>query len=167
MATVANPIKVIVNVRTRLRPSRSPKWPNRMPPRGRAQKPTATEANEKIVPIAGSLVGKNAVSNTSVATETYRKKSSHSMTVPITLATNILRTVRPFLDGIEVGVVALTLWCAVRGVDRRRQKLGRTPPLTPYDSPVMYAASSLARNETIAAMSSGRPTRPTRERFWA
>ena len=50
-----------------LRPMRSPKWPQMMPPTGRARNPTANELNAASVPMKGSAPGKNAVLRTSAA----------------------------------------------------------------------------------------------------
>ena len=51
-----------------LRPSRSPKWPKKMPPSGRARKPAAKVPHTAMMPTTGSSLGKNSVSNTSGAT---------------------------------------------------------------------------------------------------
>jgi hypothetical protein len=42
--------------------------------------------NASSVPLSGSAVGKKSLLNTSAAAEEYRKKSYHSMVVPIRLA---------------------------------------------------------------------------------
>ena len=49
------------------RPMRSPKWPQMIPPTGRAMNPTANELNAASVPRNGSAFGKNAVLRTSAA----------------------------------------------------------------------------------------------------
>jgi len=69
-----------------LRPTRSPKWPKTMPPTGRAANPTANVANADSVPISGSAFGKNSLLKTSAAAVPYRKKSYHSIAVPMKLA---------------------------------------------------------------------------------
>src|SRR5262245_50525606 len=71
------------------RPILSPKCPNTIPPSGRAKKPTAYVLNDAICAANGSSVdGKNSLSKTSAAAVPYRKKSYHSIDVPIKLATN-------------------------------------------------------------------------------
>src|SRR5947207_15862121 len=57
-----------------------------VPPIGRAAKPTAYVLNASSVPTNGSKVGKNSLLNTSAAAVLYRKKSYHSIDVPIRLA---------------------------------------------------------------------------------
>jgi hypothetical protein len=57
-----------------------------MPPMGRATKPTANVPNADSVPTIGSTVGKNSRLNTSAAAVPQRKKSYHSMAVPMKLA---------------------------------------------------------------------------------
>jgi hypothetical protein len=69
-----------------LRPTRSPKWPKMMPPTGRAAKPTPNVANAASVPTVGSAVGKNSSLKISAAAVPYRKKSYHSIAVPMKLA---------------------------------------------------------------------------------
>ena len=59
------PMMSSVATRLTLRPSRSPIWPNRMPPTGRARKPDAKAPNAAIVPTTGSCAGKNTRPNTS------------------------------------------------------------------------------------------------------
>ncbi len=49
------------------RPTRSPKWPNTMPPSGRAMKPTPNVANDSRIPAAGEALGKNSFGKTSAA----------------------------------------------------------------------------------------------------
>jgi hypothetical protein len=51
----------------RLRPIRSPKWPNRIAPSGRATNPTANVASDASVPASGENDGKNTAPNTSAA----------------------------------------------------------------------------------------------------
>src|SRR5581483_8322049 len=46
MAAVAVPISTSVAISARLRPNRSPRWPNTKPPSGRARKPTANVAKD-------------------------------------------------------------------------------------------------------------------------
>ena len=76
------PMSTRASTSVRLRPMRSPKWPNRMPPTGRAMKPKAKVEKERINPTAGVASGKNAAGKTSAAAVAYRKKSYHSMLVP-------------------------------------------------------------------------------------
>jgi hypothetical protein len=64
---VAPPINSMVRARLRLRPIRSPIWPNTKPPIGRMTKPTAKVANASNVPSVEFCDGKNAWLNTMVA----------------------------------------------------------------------------------------------------
>jgi hypothetical protein len=57
-----------------------------MPPIGRAAKPTAYVPSASSVPTSGSDSGKNNCPKTSAAAVPYRKKSYHSMVVPMKLA---------------------------------------------------------------------------------
>src|SRR5438876_11081518 len=68
-----------------------------MPPMGRAAKPTAYVLKASSVPTNGSKVGKNSLLNTSAAAVLYRKKSYHSIDVPIRLAsaTSLIECVLP------------------------------------------------------------------------
>jgi hypothetical protein len=68
------------------RPTRSPKWPKTIPPMGRATNPTAKVPNAARVPTSGSKVGKNSLLKTSAELVPYRKKSYHSVVVPMKLA---------------------------------------------------------------------------------
>jgi hypothetical protein len=61
-------------------------------PTGRAAKPTKNVANDARVPAVGLKLGKNAGPKTTAAVVPYRKKSYHSMVVPMTLATAALLT---------------------------------------------------------------------------
>src|SRR5215510_16356094 len=74
-----------------LRPIRSPKWPQTMPPIGRAKKPTAYVLYEAITPVIASYFGKKSLPKTSALAVPYRKKSYHSMVVPMKLAIATLR----------------------------------------------------------------------------
>ena len=65
--TVAIPIIVIVMMSSALRPIRSPKWPNKAAPIGRATKPTKKVENERSVPMNGSDPGKNFCGKTVAA----------------------------------------------------------------------------------------------------
>ncbi|MNT63020.1 hypothetical protein D3C72_2007920 [compost metagenome] len=67
MSTVQMPISSRLSVNMDLRPTRSPKWPNRMPPMGRASMPLANAANAASVPVAGSNCGKKILLNTRAA----------------------------------------------------------------------------------------------------
>src|SRR5262249_36333376 len=53
---------------------------------GRARKPTAKIPNACKVPTSGSELGKYSLANTSPVTAEQRRKSYHSMVVPIALA---------------------------------------------------------------------------------
>ena len=67
-----------------MRPSRSPKWPKTSAPSGRATKPDGV--GEERQQRAGERVrrrGRTGLLKTSAAAEPYRKKSYHSMVVPI------------------------------------------------------------------------------------
>ena len=61
---VAMPMISMVNARLRLRPIRSPIWPNTSPPIGRMTNPTAKVANASIVPTRELALGKNTLLNT-------------------------------------------------------------------------------------------------------
>jgi hypothetical protein len=67
IATVDSPITSNEAISIRLRPSRSPKWPNRTAPSGRAMKPTAKVASDSRVPAAAENEGKNNLPKTSAA----------------------------------------------------------------------------------------------------
>ena len=56
-----------VHTRVRLRPMRSPKWPNRIAPTGRAKNATANVANDAMVAVTGSADGKKTVGKTRAA----------------------------------------------------------------------------------------------------
>src|SRR6476646_8438230 len=86
MSTVATPMIINVRMSMLLRPTRSPKWPNKMPPSGRATKPTEKVVYASRIEISGSWAGKNSLVKTMPATVPYRKKSYHSMVAPIRLA---------------------------------------------------------------------------------
>lgn len=64
MSPVTTLISVTVMSRLRLRPMRSPRWPNTTAPSGRARKPIANEAKAASVATAGSSVAKYSRSNT-------------------------------------------------------------------------------------------------------
>ncbi|MNT84126.1 hypothetical protein D3C72_2241010 [compost metagenome] len=61
------PIMSRLSVSMDLRPMRSPKWPKRIPPMGRASMPLAKAAKAASVPVNGSNCGKNSLLNTSAA----------------------------------------------------------------------------------------------------
>src|SRR6185436_1783380 len=86
IAAVARPMIKSEITSMDLRPTRSPKWPNTIPPTGRAAKPTPKVAKAASVPIVGDTLGKNSLSKTSAAAVPYKKKSYHSMVVPMKLA---------------------------------------------------------------------------------
>ena len=67
MATVDRPIVIKDATSVALRPTRSPKWPNRAAPSGRAKKATAKVAKDCSTAVAGSLLAKNSCGNTSTA----------------------------------------------------------------------------------------------------
>ena len=66
-SSVAIPIVSNVAIRVFLRPSRSPKCPNKMLPNGRATNATPSVANEAAVPAAVPSAGKKMCGNTSAA----------------------------------------------------------------------------------------------------
>ena len=67
MATVDNPIVSSAATRVALRPMRSPKWPNRAEPTGRAKNASAKVASDCSLAVCGSPAGKNSCGNTSTA----------------------------------------------------------------------------------------------------
>ena len=67
IATVEMPIVSSAATSVALRPMRSPKWPNRAEPIGRATNAIANVASEASVAEAGSVAGKNSRGNTSTA----------------------------------------------------------------------------------------------------
>ncbi|SLH24045.1 Uncharacterised protein [Mycobacteroides abscessus subsp. abscessus] len=66
-AKVAAPISSSATTSIFLRPIRSPKCPMTMPPSGRATKPTAKVANDRMVASQGSTPEKNKGANTTAA----------------------------------------------------------------------------------------------------
>src|SRR5262249_32950933 len=86
---------------------RSPKWPNTKPPIGRAMNPTAYGAKEAMVPAKGSRAGKNSSLNTSAAAVPYKKKSYHSIVVPMKLAktTRVTEPVVGAAPGVSRGIL--------------------------------------------------------------
>src|SRR2546421_11408423 len=85
-----------------------------MPPIGRAAKPTAYVLNASSVPTNGSNVGKNSLLNTSAAAVLYRKKSYHSIVVPMRLASATRR-----IDCVLLLVTVLVGLEIVSPADRR------------------------------------------------
>ncbi|MNI85963.1 hypothetical protein D3C73_1430070 [compost metagenome] len=67
ISTVQMPIMSRLSVNMDLRPMRSPKCPNRIPPTGRASMPLAKAANAAKVPVKGSNCGKNSLLKTNAA----------------------------------------------------------------------------------------------------
>ncbi len=67
IATVATPIRSRVLTSVLLRPRRSPKWPNRMAPSGRAPKATAKVANDAMLAALSPSAGKKTLGKTSAA----------------------------------------------------------------------------------------------------
>ena len=67
IAPVTKPIRVTVMIRHLRLPIRSPRWPNRIAPSGRAANPTAKEANAASVAITASPLAKYSRLNTSEA----------------------------------------------------------------------------------------------------
>ena len=67
MATVEIPMVRRAATRVALRPTRSPKWPKRAEPKGRAMKAMAKVAREARVADAGSSLGKNNFGKTKTA----------------------------------------------------------------------------------------------------
>ena len=64
---VAVPMVKSAMTRVGLRPSLSPKWPNSIPPTGRATKPTAAVLNEARTAATSLAPGKNSGPKTSAA----------------------------------------------------------------------------------------------------
>lgn len=64
MPTVLTPISSSVATSAFLRPRRSPRWPKRMAPSGRARKPTQKVTKESSTPTAGGTSAKNSGANT-------------------------------------------------------------------------------------------------------
>lgn len=64
ISVVAMPIMSMEVMRTPLRPSLSPKWPNTTPPMGRARYPTARVENEAKMATAGSRLAKKTLLKT-------------------------------------------------------------------------------------------------------
>ena len=81
-----------VRISMLFRPMRSPKWPKITPPIGRAMKPIANVVYASNVPTVGSNVGKKSLLKTRLANVPYKKKSYHSIVVPIALASATVRT---------------------------------------------------------------------------
>ena len=80
---VPAPTSSRVAISTGFRPYLSPKYPKRIPPKGRTMKPTPKVAKERRVPTRGSNLGKNSGPNTNAAAVPYRKKSYHSSAEPM------------------------------------------------------------------------------------
>src|SRR5213080_4733105 len=68
------------------RPTRSPNQPKKAPPMGRARKPTKLVVKAAMVPAMGSSSGKKSFAKIVAAKKPYKKKSYHSMAVPMVLA---------------------------------------------------------------------------------
>ena len=93
---VAIPMSKRVAISVDFRPTRSPNQPKKAPPMGRARKPTKLVVNAAMVPATGSSSGKKSFGKTVAARNPYKKKSYHSMAVPMVLAPrmgSMLRTV--------------------------------------------------------------------------
>jgi hypothetical protein len=71
MHTVEMPMVSRAVTRVALRPMRSPKCPNKAEPMGRAKKASAKVASDCSIWVAGSLLGKNSLGNTSTAAVAY------------------------------------------------------------------------------------------------
>jgi len=67
MRNDATPITNIVTISIFLRPIRSPKCPNRMPPSGRARYPAAKVPKENSTEVSGSSPAKKTVGKTMAA----------------------------------------------------------------------------------------------------
>jgi hypothetical protein len=67
IATVDKPMTSNDAISMRLRPRRSPKWPNRIAPSGRAMNPTANVARDSRTPAVAENDGKNSLPNTNAA----------------------------------------------------------------------------------------------------
>src|ERR1700690_4279134 len=87
MQRVLTPMRSSVATSVDLRPTRSPRYPKITPPSGRARKPIVKVLKDRIFPVNGSASGKKRAGKTRVAAVPYRKKSYHSMGVPMVLAT--------------------------------------------------------------------------------
>src|SRR6476661_3463543 len=101
-------------------------------PTGRAANPTNWVANDERVPARGDSPGKKTAGNTSAAAVPYRKKSYHSIVVPMVLATEAL--IRCERTVVDTSVVMAT------PLPRRRPDAGRSPTRTavlipPNDAP--------------------------------
>src|SRR5579885_2311637 len=97
-----------------LRQMRSPRCPKKMPPMGRAMKPTRKVVRDRSVATKGLNVGKKSLGKTSEAIVPYRKKSYHSMVVPSVLARmtgNIFRreNCSPMVDMMSSNTDELTI----------------------------------------------------------
>jgi hypothetical protein len=64
MSVLPTPIRVMLRMSIFLRPIRSPKWPNTMPPSGRAKYPVASVPKLATVPTSGSRFEKKILLNT-------------------------------------------------------------------------------------------------------
>ena len=67
MRPVERPITSVVMISVSRRPMRSPRCPKRMPPKGRATKPTPNVAKATSVPAPGTASEKKRSPNTSAA----------------------------------------------------------------------------------------------------
>jgi hypothetical protein len=67
MSTVDTPMVSNAVTSVALRPMRSPKWPNKAEPMGRAMNASAKVAKDCKVAVAASCFGKNSVGNTRTA----------------------------------------------------------------------------------------------------
>jgi hypothetical protein len=94
MTKVDPDIRMIVVARTRCRPSRSPRGPKNIPPKGRITKAAAISANDLSVALPTLSCGKKTVPMMVVITPALNTpKSNHSMQFPIADATTARRTV--------------------------------------------------------------------------
>ncbi len=93
IATVAPPIIDRVMTRVFFRPMRSPMWEKTMPPKGRMKKVSDSDRYDSINEMTGSSLGKNCLSKISAAAVAYRKKSNHSMALPLRLPMSTRRLV--------------------------------------------------------------------------
>ena len=91
ISTLATAIVISAARNAFFRPARSPKWPHRTPPIGRARNPTPSTANDASRPANSSPCGKNSRGNTRAAAVPKRKKSNHSTLAPTRLKLAILR----------------------------------------------------------------------------
>src|SRR5699024_4659682 len=119
MSTVTIPVSRNVKSRSGLRPILSPKWPSRMPPSGRATKPTAKLERESSAETAVFSLGKKSSPNTRAERVPKTKKSYYSSTDPMVLAATAARAVL----GAAVGrdLVVLLIVSSLKIIQRKER----------------------------------------------